>query len=134
MKSFILSAATLFALAAAPATQAADFRSDIDPALRGEVKMHLLSNDGGKTSEPVDGKTLCYVSANLIRMANGSEFKVERVVIVRNSDGRPVGNLMQLDSGEKLLLETRENSPYVLLILYNGDGKEIRRAVVTIDN
>jgi hypothetical protein len=118
----------------APA-HAAEERLDIDPVVRGVWSVHAISKDKGETVERVEpAQMLCRVGATKVRMANGTEMNVEKVVIMEDQQGNPM-NAVRFDSGVVWGISKKPGQPYVLVQVFDGtDFHETLRVLVTVQH
>ena len=119
------------ALAAEPADPVE--RMGIDPAAHGVAVAVSMSTDRGKTVTPVDNEVVCQVSASKVKIndAEGSTYFVRKVLIIE-TEGGDTGNAIFFTNSDAWWVITDVKGPYFLVQIFQADGKESGRWLVTI--
>lgn len=104
----------------------------LDPLLHGIWIAHVTSDTKGKTSTQVNPPApLCRAYATKVQMADGKEYRVSKVFIIRDDDGQPA-NVIRFENGISWVVTKKPGSPYFLMQMLDSEMDEMMRVVFTI--
>ena len=132
MGNFLNTVLLFFAVLAACAEVKVEERLDIDPVLQGVWKLHITSNDGGKTLENKGGSVIARVSATTVKLVGGGLLVAEKIVIFKDNAGNP-GNMIMFRNGVVWVITKKPDQSYVLVQCMVDGKKESLRLLVTVE-
>jgi hypothetical protein len=118
------------------ATASLPQRVDIDPVIQGVWRMHAMSKDGGVTKEAVnvEGVVFCRARATAILLSDGTELKVDKVVIWNDRDGNPANAITFTNNSNVWAVSSTDNPRIFMLEVHSSDLKtEHLRGAITIE-